>query len=214
MNKLICICWEGFTGDHYEFEENLNKIKIFFENKLIIPSSLLIHFITIQDQTEPSRISLMEKIPVYQNFLSFNTSIIFNIALAEISNNYYLIILREKPMISSKITTKMSPSYRCLSINELFNKNLIKRIKYYHIPCKEQSNLNCFYDSFFICLCDLNRQSNCFKFNHNMNYDCYGENICLNQGQCFQDHPECSTMILCIYTECYYGSRCQFSSKG
>ena len=46
----------------------------------------------------------------------------------------------------------INPSDRCPHISELFNQtfiqwHLIRRIKYYHLPCQNQSlNLSCFYD--------------------------------------------------------------------
>jgi hypothetical protein len=47
-----------------------------------------------------------------------------------------------------------------------------------------------------------------------MNNDCQGFNYCENGGQCFENNETCPTKLSCICEDCYYGSRCQFSTKG
>jgi hypothetical protein len=115
------------------------------------------------------------------------------------------------------------PKDRCPHINELFNQtfvqwHLLRRIKYYHLPCQKQSlNLSCFYDDVHFCLCytfGQKRLANCFHFDHNMTFDCYGQNECENNGQCFQDSPDCPQRSICMCQSCFYGRRCQFSTSG
>ncbi|CAF3878345.1 unnamed protein product [Rotaria sp. Silwood2] len=90
----------------------------------------------------------------------------------------------------------------------------LRRIKYFHIPCKERLNLAYFYDEEFICICDYDlREANCFPFSHSRNYTCEGLNPCENQGRYFFDDSKCSTLSLCVCDHCSYGSRCQFSTK-
>ena len=64
-----------------------------------------------------------------------------------------------------------------------------------------------------MCLCNLERQANCFSFDHNMTYDCAGQFYCENHAQCYQDHPTCPKQLLCACSDCYYGAQCQFSTK-
>ena len=47
-----------------------------------------------------------------------------------------------------------------------------------------------------------------------MNNDCQGYNYCENGGQCFQNNETCPTKLTCICPDCYYGGKCQFSTKG
>jgi hypothetical protein len=63
-------------------------------------------------------------------------------------------------------------------------------------------------------LCSNERHANCLEFDHNMTYDCQGSSYCKNDAQCFQDHPTCSSSMMCVCDECFCGSRCQFSTKG
>ena len=145
--------------------------------------------------------------------------ITFHIALVEISREYYLIILHQEDIVSANISTEILPSRRCLSFNELFPPNLLnehplKRIKSYQLPCQQRLDLVCFYDEQFICLCTLDQQTNCFQFNHNVTYDCHGHNYCENDGQYFRDDSQCPKSSNCACPDCYFGSRCQFFTKG
>ncbi|CAF1384121.1 unnamed protein product [Adineta ricciae] len=216
-NNLACICPEQYSGDRCEHQQT--QIEIAFHDQLSIPQSLIIHFIVVRKGAEHIQTSIMKKIRFDQNSLSFYVSFTFNLIFVIIHNNYYLIFLQEQPINTTDISIKIIPSHRCLSIDELFNKtfakkHLLKRIKYYHIPCQERSDLICFYDNTHICLCDHYRRANCFKFDHNTTYDCQGANLCENNGYCFQDYSKCPTSSLCVCVDCYYGSKCQYSIKG
>ncbi|CAF4159051.1 unnamed protein product [Rotaria sordida] len=123
---------------------------------------------------------------------------------------------------STTYFTMVKSSDHCPNINQLFNKtfiqmDIIRRIKYYHLPCQQHSlNLSCFYDDIYLCFCynfEKQRLANCFEFNHNMTFDCFGESVCENGGQCFQDSPTCPQRTSCICQPHFYGIRCQFSSN-
>ncbi|CAF1407518.1 unnamed protein product [Adineta ricciae] len=219
LKRSTCVCPLGYSGNQCEYQLNQTRIEIWFDDNIPIPSSLLIHFIRVQNDAAPISTSMMKTIAFYQFTLSFSITNPFNIAFAKIFNDYYLILLREQIIISANISTKVSPSHRCSSIHELFNETLVsqhllKRMKYYHLPCQTQQQLICFYDEIHFCLCDLHRRANCFEFNHNITYNCHGYNLCENGGQCFQDDKICPTRAICGCSECYYGSKCQFSTIG
>jgi hypothetical protein len=137
----------------------------------------------------------------------------------EMDDDYYLIIVQEQYVQSMNITTDVNPSRRCLPIKVLFNEtflewHLIRRIKYYHLPCQQRVALACFYDETQMCLCNSYQHANCFGFDHNMTYQCRDTTYCENSTRCFQDDPYCPTTAICDCSECYYGFRCQFSTKG
>ncbi|CAF3179397.1 unnamed protein product [Rotaria sp. Silwood2] len=60
----------------------------------------------------------------------------------------------------------------------------------------------------------MDRFSNCFVFNHSKIHDCQGYSDCENGGQCFQDNATCPSVSVCSCPDCYYGTKCQFSTKG
>ena len=216
-NNSICICSEGYTGDRCEFVKKETRIDISFDHKISIPSSLLLHLMYIQELKQPNSTSAMKKIPFNQYSITFYISVMFHIAFAQISNQYYLVVLQENPVTVAHISTQVNPSHRCRSISELFgqtfaDQHLLKRIKSYHVPCQKQSDLICFHDKVHLCLCTLSRTANCFEFNYNKTYDCGGYNYCENDGYCFQTNPECPRSS-CACHPCYFGSKCQFSTK-
>ena len=76
--------------------------------------------------------------------------------------------------------------------------------------------LSCFYDENHFCLCndfDDQRVANCFEFNHTSHHDCFGLSNCENGARCLQDRPSCPQTSICVCPECFYGTRCQFSSS-
>ncbi|CAF4328193.1 unnamed protein product [Rotaria sp. Silwood2] len=216
-NEYTCICSQGYTGSRCELRET--RIDLSFMDSVVIPESLFIHFIETQAHSPHIQTILLKRIPLDQASLTIYTSIIFNIAFVQLQNNYYLIILSELPMIAANISTQITLSQQCASVQDSFdgsiaNQHLLRRIKHYHIPCQHRNELVCFYDDIHMCLCDLSRHANCFKFEHNATHDCYGLNPCENEGQCFQDDPKCPSSSICVCDKCFYGTRCQFSTKG
>ena len=131
----------------------------------------------------------------------------------------YLAFIQNHSNQSMKIKQTIKPIDRCPNITELFNQtfiqwHLIRRIKYYHLPCQ---NLSCFHDDVHLCLCyqfGQKRLANCFKFNHEMSFNCYGQSECENNGQCFQDHIDCPQRSICLCQPCYYGRRCELNTNG
>ncbi|CAF1432973.1 unnamed protein product [Adineta steineri] len=214
--KYICICKEGYSGINCEIEDV--KIDLSLE-ELPIPSAILIHFITAHNDKPESRVTTFGKIPVDQTSTIISISSVFHLVFVEFFNNLYFTHLQFIHTSGSTIRKTIKPSDRCPSIDELFHVNItqlhqLRRIKHYPIICQEYSNLLCFYDDTYICYCYNNGTPNCFIFKHNMTYDCQGFNYCQNSGKCFQNDLVCPTSSMCECEECFYGSRCQFSSKG
>jgi hypothetical protein len=65
-----------------------------------------------------------------------------------------------------------------------------------------------------MCICDSDRFSNCFQFNHTKKYDCNGRDRCNLNGQCFQNNETCPTTFHCVCEDCYYGAQCNLTTKG
>jgi hypothetical protein len=221
-SSFTCVCPDGFSGKICE--ENDTKIVISFSN-LTIPQSLLIHFITARKYDPenrdpmPSRATMFKKLAFDQDTATFYMSLPFHLIFAQIENTLYLTFLQYNDVPSAIISTQIISSQRCPHIRELFDQQTIdypvlRRVKYYHIPCDKHPDLACFHDNdVFMCLCTKDRQANCFHFDFNMTYNCRGLNDCQNGAQCFQDHPVCPTMKMCVCQECFYGTKCQFTTK-
>ncbi|CAF1098971.1 unnamed protein product [Adineta steineri] len=220
--KVTCICPMGFSGDRCEIEDN--QLRLSFEKKIISSQSIYIHFIRIMKNDAPKRETIFKTIPFVQNSVIIHYPNRFHLAFVEFRHEkYYLAVLQKTYNQSSIITKTITSSDRCSHISDIFNEtilqmNLIRRIKYYHVPCQQYSlNRSCFYDETHLCLCydyEQKRLANCFKFNHSVVFDCLGQSECENKAECFQDSLDCPLKTICACSECYYGKRCQFSSSG
>ncbi|CAF3755523.1 unnamed protein product [Rotaria sp. Silwood1] len=220
--KFVCICPKGYIGDLCEIVDN--KIILSFHKHIVLSQSIFIHFIDVINNGPPIRTTTFRTISLTKNSLIVYWSQPFHLVFIELLNKiYYLVVIQKTYERSTTINKTINPSDRCQHINELFNEtfvqmNILRRIKYYHLPCQNySSNLSCFYDNLHIYLCyDYGKQrlADCFDFNHNMKFDCFGQSVCENEGQCFQDTPDCPQRSMCICPTCFYGTRRQFSSSG
>jgi hypothetical protein len=148
----------------------------------------------------PVRTTTYNTIQFTQNFVTIYWSYPFHIVFLEFLNkSYYLTVLEKAYNQSRTIIKTLESTDRCKHINEIFNDTIIKlhllrRIKYYHLPCQIDSSLSCFYDDIHLCLCDYfgqQHRANCFEFDHHMKFNCLGQGSCENGAQCFQDNPTC-----------------------
>ncbi|CAF1020903.1 unnamed protein product [Rotaria sordida] len=135
---------------HYRGEKcdiRYTHIDVSFDDESVIPQSLLVHYIKVENKAAPIQMSFMKKITFDQKSFSLFTPLEFNMVFIEMLNQYYLLVLREKPIVLAKISAQISSSYRCASVSDT-------------------------------------------------------------------DDKICPITAMCICPDCYYGSRCQFSTKG
>ena len=216
-NPSICLCSTHFYGDRCE--HRYTRLKITIDDEISIPQSLLIHYITVRPGEELIQTSTMKKIIFDQKSFVVFTSSTFHMVFAQMSEQYYLLIVRHRMIVSEDISVEISPSSRCKAFSELFPPSFVrahrlKRMKFYHQPCEQRHDLVCFYDDPYFCLCNLYRQANCFEATFNATNSCDETKLCRNQGRCFLDNMTCPTAAVCVCPDCFYGSRCQFSTKG
>ncbi|CAF1244459.1 unnamed protein product [Adineta steineri] len=213
---FICLCPENFTGSYCEFQSN--KININFKIDSI-PSFIIAHYIIAFEDKTHERITTFKKIPFDQYSIELYYTTPFNLLFIEFEKNYYLSIVREQPTSSENIFTNINQDYKCENITKLLNSTILnyknlRRLKYYQLPCIENLKLKCFYDEQYMCVCDKNRYSNCFDFDHNTFYNCQGNNLCGKNGECFQNNITCPSISICKCDKCYYGSKCELNTIG
>jgi hypothetical protein len=219
--KFTCICQQGFTGDRCEIRDT--KITISFQKDIVLPQSMLLHFIEVINGGPPKRATSFKVIPVNQNSAIVYWSDPFHVVFVELpQKNYYLAVVQEAYHPSTAIDRTLNPSDRCKNISEVLNEtivnlHLLRRIKHYHVPCETHSSqLSCFYDDIHLCLCvnhGQQREANCFEFNHQLTFDCFGQSGCDNGAECFRDSSTCARTSMCKCRACFYGRRCQFSTS-
>ena len=218
-----CICPKGYSGATCTQRDTI--LTVAFAPEIGIPSNVLMHFIQVFDRSNSRphiRSSMSKTIPPDEEVLSMNWSRPFHLVYMEIIplKILYLTVLQFHHTSSANIYSTLKSTDRCLNISELLNETVvrwhpIRRMKYYHIPCQQRTNLSCFYDENHLCICNQTfRQANCMLFDHKVNYDCESSNLCENNGKCFRDRPNCPNSFICICEDCSYGARCQISTKG
>lgn len=225
----ICSCPYGFHGDECQLNETRIDISIAMPN---IRDSFLLHFITVDSDISPQpyrpskelkaheRTTTFKRIPIDSNEVTIYWQNPFHLLFVQYDGEMYLLFSQLKYTQSVHLKTKLEPHMRCPNIVELLEEPIadfsrLRRVKYYHIPCQQDLNLNCFHDNDqFICLCTYDRRANCFTFDHRMKYDCQQLSYCENHGQCFQNKATCPNSAICACPKCYLGTRCQLSTRG
>ncbi|CAF4165072.1 unnamed protein product, partial [Adineta steineri] len=172
-DEFFCLCPENFMGSHCEYQSN--KIDINFKIDSI-PSLIFAHYIISHNDKKHERIIKFKKIPFDQYSIELFYATPFNLLFIEFEKNYYLTVVREKPIQFENIITNINQDNKCENITKLLNSTILnyktlRRLKYYQLPCIENLKLKCFYDDKHMCVCDKNRYSNCFEFDH-VSYDC------------------------------------------
>ena len=216
-SNFTCLCYESFFGERCEHRQT--RIWISFED-LVIPTSIRAHFITVQQDADPLRLNDIQQSLFWKMIKSYSTApnhfMFSSWNLVKATN---LSMIHKEYQSSTAFSSEINPSRRCSPIKELLNTTLLmyptlRKVKYYHGPCKEYRELMCFHDDIFMCLCNTDRHPNCFPFDHNITYDCLGNNYCQNAAECYQDDSLCPTTSICVCRECFYGTHCQFTTEG
>ena len=80
----------------------------------------------------------------------------------------------------------------------------------YHYLCRNNSNVLCFRDAVYLCICaDNQTRVECFRYDHRLD-QCQH---CLYDGRCLRGDHARSSDFVCLCPVCYSGLKCQFSSK-
>lgn len=228
----MCLCPTGFRNELCQTNESEIRISFASLPDHSIPESVLLHFITVNtalSRQQPStgtvswgpheRMTAFKRIPFNQVYLTVYWGISFHLLFAEYYNNIYLLFMQTKYEESKQINVSMDYNFRCSSIRKLLNHTIVafpisRRVKYYHIPCRQQPNLACLHDEDqFMCLCTYDRRANCFSFDHRQKHICRYESYCQNGGQCFQNDAICPMFIMCQCPKCFFGTYCHLSTK-
>jgi hypothetical protein len=217
MNNFTCICSTGYSGSTCEVKDS--RIDISFYN-IKIPQFILIHLITVRAYDDPLITTIVKKINLDEDTTTVYTSTLFNLLFVNIENEYYLSFIQINATYVSHLELPTMASQYCFPMYKLLDQRtmafpLLRRVKYYHIACRERSELRCLYDNEeFMCLCNEDRYANCFPFDFKKKSNCQERAECENGGQCVQDISICPSITMCICPECYYGGKCQFTTKG
>ena len=118
--------------------------------------------------------------------------------------------------LTHQINTSINSQNLCPNVSDLFNKTILseysylKRLKLYHLPCQQNTDLRCFFDEYRICLCTEEHTSDCHLLHHEYNHCDY----CTNDGLCLRENSNKQRWnFVCLCQKCSFGRRCQFTSE-
>ncbi|CAF4519093.1 unnamed protein product, partial [Rotaria socialis] len=199
-NKFTCLCKGSFYGSRCENSKSEIDVNV-DEETFEQTTAMFIHFITVFENVQHQRITTLKKMKYDESTIELFVTHSFHIVIGELLNkSYYLLVSREASIESEYIQTEFLPNHRCIFVRELLNKTFrsyprLRRIKYYPLLCRKNQQLKCFYEENYMCICDLDRFSNCFTFHHSSTYNCQDHNDCENGGQYFQGNATCPSVI-------------------
>ncbi|CAF0940498.1 unnamed protein product [Adineta steineri] len=213
-SSYTCVCPDQFFGVNCQYA----KVKL--DVSLIdmhIPSYLAAYFFTLSNKSDPMQAIILRKLTLFQHTATFHISVPFHMVVIQSSGKYYLAVLQQS--LHTNITTSIRPSQECIPAEQLLNSTVMKMVQYrriifFHILCHTRSDLMCFIDPAYLCLCTSDRHANCMEFKRDRNFQCSLTKHCANGAQCVQDHPFCPSTRICICPACFFGEECQFYTKG
>ena len=215
---FTCACADNSIGTYCEEIQRPSFISI---GKSIADLSMIPAIIIIFDSTADNRAIQMtgvlhKNVPVPVTLkITGKQHLRFLRVFHNLSNSFYYLVSIQNPTSSvPPINTSVITKNRCKNVTEIFNQTILydysylKRLKLYHLPCKHDHNLRCFFDEYRMCLCTKDHNSNCHSFNH-QHGNC---DYCKNDGLCLRQNSfESKWIFTCLCQECSYGSICQFA---
>jgi hypothetical protein len=213
-----CVCTDKFEGENCESRKTIVSLQFV---GIQTYSFIIIHILSNFTIESHKQSIAFQKLRINSNTadIFISSEIDINLIFVEFDRTYYLAVVRESGIYSRTISSVVTPERQCYDVRNLLNPMVaqsheLRRLKYYPQLCAERTDLVCFHDERRMCLCTVDHFSNCFEFNFKNNVTCYYENPCENKGRCVEDRPQCPSIVQCICSECYYGTRCQFSTVG
>ncbi|CAF1371230.1 unnamed protein product, partial [Adineta steineri] len=237
--QYYCACSDGFIGRNCE--KDVARFNIQFESELIEKYShvpvMILRLNYLQDSTQlvDTYRRLMKNIKLEKSLLTFHRdreTHRFDFAFIQLFTNardiygqYYLIASNSTSSLKKNVNdlamhvnTSVLARNHCPYIDQLFDKTIVQliplqRAKYYQEPCQKHSQLICFHDENFMCICNRYRITQCFIYVHRL-MNCSSSHSCLNDGLCLQqDEIRNPLDYVCICEECFFGDLCQFTTS-
>ncbi|CAF1672573.1 unnamed protein product [Rotaria magnacalcarata] len=219
-DTILCLCTEGYRGSNCELKkpeiqlyinETVNHIGAvvqYFEIDFISLDLILVHQQVYR--TLPTLIEYKNKrktIPEIILVKLYSSQV-------ERPAEFYLISVHIN-VTSMYATTQVNEKGRCIHIRTLMlNKSAqlssnYSPIKYHHF-CRNNTDLFCFRDDFYLCICSENHSRvECFRYDSKHDQCSH----CLADGRCLKGDQAKSTDFICLCPPCHSGTHCQFNSN-
>ncbi|CAF1305466.1 unnamed protein product, partial [Didymodactylos carnosus] len=167
-----------------------------------IEQQTLYHHTYLPSTIEYRRQKRLLPLAVQQTYVQFDNQVEFHLYLL-----YHACTINiENVSITNRV--------ECSNVKSLFEKlNIPINVKNYHLPCKYDKSLRCFFDEDYLCICDKhNDPVQCYLYDHHFHI-CRNQ-TCLQKGVCLHGNIYNGGDWICVCPNCAYGRLCQFSSYG
>jgi hypothetical protein len=219
-NTVGCMCTEQYYGKNCELRKPAVKLYInksvnhiaavvqYFDIDLISLNLILVH-----QQVYRTLPALLE----YRHGQKTAPEIILvklYSSQTELSVELYLISVHIN-VATIYATTQVIENTRCVDIRTLILDNETQVISNYspikyHYLCRNNTNLFCFRDGFYLCICDENHSRvECFLYDSTLD-QC---SQCLAGGRCLTGDRLRPNNFICLCPPCHSGTNCQFNSN-
>ncbi|CAF4500811.1 unnamed protein product, partial [Rotaria sp. Silwood2] len=211
-NDFICLCNDSYYGDKCQF--NKPKVQLNITKTVNHIGSVIQYFkiesisleLILVDQrifhTLPTMLRYINDGKTLSDMILIKLYFSYN----DIQSNIYLLSLHIKETTILG-TTEVTEKSQCVSILALISNYSPFQ---YHYLCRNNTNLTCFYDESYICICEEDHSRvECFGYNHN--FDLCSN--CLSGGRCLRGNQFKLNDFICLCPPCYSGSNCQFNSN-
>jgi hypothetical protein len=219
-DTISCSCTEEYSGNYCEVTKP--QIKLFINESISHVGAVIQYFdidfkslnlILVQQRVYRTLPPLIEYRHRQKTAPEIILAKIYSSQI-EMSGELYL-ISTHVDVTSIDATTQVIEENRCIHIRTLISSNDTQVISNYspikyHYLCQNNTNLFCFRDDFYLCICDENHtRVECFRYDYKLDYCSY----CLAGGRCITEDRLRSNNFICLCPPCYSGSKCQFNSN-
>jgi hypothetical protein len=219
-DTVTCICTDEYYGKNCELRKPELKIHInesvnhdaavvqYFNIDFISLNLILVHQVVYQTLPTLLEYRHREKIVPEIILVKLYSSQI------RIPVEFYLISVHIN-VTKLYATTQVIKKTQCIDFRILISKNQTQNISNYspikyHDLCRNNTNLFCFRDDFYLCICGENHSRvECFRYDYTLDQCSY----CLAGGRCLIENPLQPKDFICLCPPCYSGTKCQFNSN-
>ena len=210
QKPFICNCTADFTGAYCEQSRFTIQINLRTTSKAVVSVIQLYDVDPYTLQLLIQRQQLISGLPTAVR-LYHRKTIAPTLGILKRYNDsrafdYYILYIRvNEPSIIINSTPEYCPSVASLlSLRGDYPNAAVFK---YHLLCRNNDKLFCFYDDNYLCICEENHTHvDCFGLDTSVD-QC---NFCFSDGKCLRGNLDNPTDIICFCPKCSRGRRCEF----
>ncbi|CAF1085109.1 unnamed protein product [Adineta steineri] len=206
-----CFCPPSYYGNRCQYQSDRVSLTFRIQFSVNHRDGFIILITLIDKKHNINSFHIHKHRPVKDCDMKFNYYLLYSTPKKDIENNYSIHIDLLKEEDSSYYASWHLPIHHSyLPVSRIA---ALLRTPHERVLPKKNSHCN------FQC-----QHGQCIKYSNADKYfcqcqpgwdaTCQNGNPCEKEGRCLEDRPNCPSLMECICSECYYGTRCQFSTVG